>query len=112
MGVGPSPLMYFAVFHFDLDGGIQVTGSHNPGSENGFKMMLGKASLYGDDIQTLAGMIQEKDFDLGQASTVENVDLIETYTSYMAENISIARKDIRFVVDAGNGASALYAWRQ
>src|SRR5258706_10596895 len=42
LGVQPTPMMYFAVFHYDLDGGVQVTGSHNPPAENGFKMMRGK----------------------------------------------------------------------
>ena len=46
-GVGPTPMLYFAVHHTDVDGGIMITGSHNPAEENGFKMMRGRASFFG-----------------------------------------------------------------
>src|SRR5688572_14741289 len=45
IGVGPTPLMYFSVFHKDLEGGVQITGSHNPPGDNGFKLMCGKDTL-------------------------------------------------------------------
>ena len=105
IGIGPTPLMYFAVFHMDLDGGIHITGSHNPCPDNGFKMMLGKGSLYGDDIQTLAQMIEDRDFDVGQNSDVQEVDLTTTYADHMKNNIELGRHDIRFAIDAGNGAA-------
>ena len=57
IGVGPTPMLYFAVHHLGTDGGIQITGSHNPGDENGFKMMRGKASFFGEDIQKLRALI-------------------------------------------------------
>src|SRR5262249_20250580 len=50
IGVAPTPLLYFAVFHLDLDGGVQITGSHNPPPDNGIKMMKGKDSLFGAEI--------------------------------------------------------------
>jgi len=53
IGRGPTPMNYFAVHHLDADGGIHVTGSHNPPSHNGFKMMIGKASFFGERIQKL-----------------------------------------------------------
>ena len=51
-----TPMLYFAVYHLDADGGIQITGSHNPPDYNGFKMMMGKKSFFGADIQTLGAM--------------------------------------------------------
>ena len=54
IGRGPSPMLYFAVHHLDVHGGIMVTGSHNPPEFNGFKMMLGKAGFFGRDIGHLA----------------------------------------------------------
>jgi phosphomannomutase/phosphoglucomutase len=104
IGVVPTPLMYFAVFHFDLDGGVQITGSHNPPPENGFKMMRGKDSLYGADIQKLKSMIEERDFDSPGQGTIEQRDVLPAYTGYMKGNIRIDRPGIRFAVDAGNGA--------
>ena len=62
IGIGPTPLLYFAVHDLDLDGGIQITGSHNPPDENGFKMMVGKGSLYGDDIVELRTVMETEGF--------------------------------------------------
>ena len=53
IGVAATPMLYFAVYHLNADGGIQITGSHNPPDYNGFKMMMGKKSFFGADIQTL-----------------------------------------------------------
>src|SRR4029079_4875479 len=53
VGMGPSPMLYFATYHLDVDGGIQVTGSHNPADYNGFKMLLKGRSLFGAKIQEI-----------------------------------------------------------
>jgi phosphomannomutase / phosphoglucomutase len=103
VGVVSTPLVYFAVFHLDLDGGVQITGSHNPPDENGFKMMKGKASLFGDDIQTLYSMLGARDFDLPGGGAVESQDVLPAYAAYMHGNVKLARRDVRFAIDAGNG---------
>jgi len=56
IGVVATPMLYFAVYHVEADGGIQITGSHNPPDYNGFKMMMGKKSFFGADIQQLGAM--------------------------------------------------------
>ncbi len=104
IGVGPTPMMYFTVFDLDLDGGVQITGSHNPPRENGFKMMLGKASLFGDDIQTLRRMIEERDFARHGGGKVEEHDPLPAYIGFVRGNVKLARKDLRVAIDAGNGA--------
>ena len=53
IGLGPTPMLYFAVFHLPADGGVMVTGSHNPADYNGFKMMLGRESVHGEAIKRL-----------------------------------------------------------
>ena len=58
IGRGPTPLLYFAVYELDADGGIMVTGSHNPPDHNGFKIMLGKASFFGEQIQELGRLAE------------------------------------------------------
>lgn len=103
-GVGPTPLLYFGVFHRDLDGGVQITGSHNPPKENGFKMMCGKQTLAADEIRQLRTMIVERDFDLPGGGRVENDDPMPAYCGYMRGNVRLSRTDVRFAVDAGNGA--------
>jgi phosphomannomutase/phosphoglucomutase len=104
IGIGATPMMYFAVFHLDLEGGVQITGSHNPPGDNGFKMMKGKASLYGPDILELRSMIERRDFDLTLDGTVTSLDLMSAYAGFIRGNVNVARKDIRFAIDAGNGA--------
>jgi len=104
IGLGPTPMMYFSVFHQDLDGGVQITGSHNPPDENGFKLMCGKSTLYGADIITLRDMIEARDFDLEGNGRTERVDPLPGYVGYMRGNVNIPGRLPRFAIDAGNGA--------
>jgi phosphomannomutase/phosphoglucomutase len=104
IAVGPTPMLYFAVFDLELDGGVQITGSHNPPEDNGFKMMKGKQSLFGPDIQTLKSMIQQRDFALPGGGVVEEHDPLPAYTGFVRGNISLARTNLRVAIDAGNGA--------
>ena len=104
IGTVPTPLMYFSVFDLDLDGGVQITGSHNPPEDNGFKMMQGKSSLFGADIQTLRTMIETRDFDLPGGGVVEEHDPLVPYTGFVRGNIRLARSDLKVAIDAGNGA--------
>jgi len=66
IGIVPTPLMYFSLFHLDLIGGIQVTASHNPKEYNGFKIAIGKETIYGEQIQKLKGNYEK------QCSKVKN----------------------------------------
>ena len=104
IGVGPTPLLYFAVHEFDLDGGVQITGSHNPPDENGFKMMVGKGSLYGDDIVELRTVMENQRFHRAPGGTVETIDPTPAYVKKAQDDIQLGRRDIRFAIDAGNGA--------
>ncbi len=104
IGVGPTPLLYFAVHHLGLDGGVQITGSHNPPDENGFKMMVGKGSLYGDDIVELRDTIESARFHRGPSGNLESVDPRPAYIEHAKSDISLGRTDLRFAIDAGNGA--------
>src|SRR5215469_14680356 len=62
IGVGPTPMLYFAAHHLNSEGAVMITGSHNPGDENGFKMMQGKKSFYGSQIQDLKKRIETQTF--------------------------------------------------
>jgi len=104
LGVVPTPQMYFAVKFLELDGGVQITGSHNPPPENGFKMMKGQSSLYGEDIRALQRLMEAQDFDLPGDGGRENFNPLPAYRGYMRGNVRISRK-VRFAVDAGNGAA-------
>ena len=104
IGVGPTPLLYFGVHHLNADGGVMITGSHNPGDENGFKMMRGKASFYGADIQGLRELIESEQYE--PATTKGGYEEIDVSAAYV-ENMVKAfpnMKPLKVVVDAGNGS--------
>lgn len=103
IGMGPTPMLYFAVHHLGTDGGIQVTGSHNPPDYNGFKMMLGKSSFFGERIQALGALAAAGDFESG-AGTVETADVTEAYVERLLRDFRGGRA-IDVVWDAGNGAA-------
>jgi phosphomannomutase / phosphoglucomutase len=112
IGEGPTPLLYFAVHHLGADGGVMITGSHNPGDENGFKMMRGKASFFGADIQKLRERIEQKAYGPEKPGKVVSDDVQESYIAAMKERFDFEdAKDIKFVVDAGNGAGGPLAMR-
>ncbi len=108
VGLVPTPVHSFAVYHGELDGGLQVTGSHNPPQYNGFKMTLG-GSIYGDSIQEVRRMIEESDYESGEGS-VEERDVTDDYVRYIAERFTIGRK-LKVVVDCGNGTGSIVAER-
>jgi len=104
VGVGPTPLLYFAVHHLEADGGVMITGSHNPGDENGFKMMRGLASFFGDDIQALRRAVEGGDLPRTSGGKVESIDVSDEYVATVTRDIVRPTSPISVVLDAGNGA--------
>jgi phosphomannomutase len=102
IGMGPSPMLYFATYFLDVDGGIQVTGSHNPANYNGFKMLLKGRSVYGAEIQELGQRAASGHWHEG-SGTVEEVDIREAYVDRLLQDHSA--KPFRIGWDAGNGAA-------
>ncbi|HSE80049.1 MAG TPA: phosphomannomutase/phosphoglucomutase [Alphaproteobacteria bacterium] len=103
IGRGPTPMLYFAVFHLGLDGGIMVTGSHNPPDYNGFKMMQGKKSFWGADIQELGRRVAQGDLARG-AGQARKHDVFDAYVARLAEDFRGSR-ELAVVWDPGNGAA-------
>ena len=105
LGVGPTPMTYFAVYDRRLDGGIMITGSHNPVDYNGFKMLLGGLAFFGDDIAEIGQLAAIGDFEVGQGY-VEPVDCRKDYARAVAgAYIAEASADLRVAWDCGNGAA-------
>jgi len=102
IGLGPTPMLYYAVHALKADGGVQVTGSHNPPNYNGFKMMLGHAPFFGPDIQDLGRMAEAGDWETG-AGTSEQIDIMDQYVDRLVQNFSGGAYNIAW--DAGNGAA-------
>jgi len=102
IGMGPSPMLYFATHYLDVDGGIQVTGSHNPADYNGFKMLLKGRSVYGAEIQEIGQRAASGHWHDG-SGTIEEIDIREAYTNRLLQDFS--GKAYRIGWDAGNGAA-------
>ena len=101
-GMGSSPMLYFAVATLDVQGGIQVTGSHNPADYNGFKMLLNSRSVYGAEIQELGRRAAEGDWSEGEGK-IEEADVVEAYVDALVKGFD--GKAYRIGWDAGNGAA-------
>jgi len=109
-GVGPSPQLYYMVIANNLAGGIQVTASHNPSDQNGFKLMIGPKTLSGPDIQ----LIKERVFASSPAQSIPKgaVEVVDARLKYLDELISrskerMGKRKLKVVVDAGNGVGGL-----
>lgn len=106
IGVGPTPQLYFAAHHLGPDGAIMITGSHNPGPDNGFKMMRGKASFYGADIQALADMLEQERFlASSRTGALTTEDVSDAYIANIRACSRLVHSDVKLVVDAGNGSA-------
>lgn len=102
IGMGPSPMLYFATYFLDVDGGIQVTGSHNPADYNGFKLLLKGRSVFGEEIQGIGRRAAAGQWTKG-AGAIEEVDIREAYVDRLLDGFS--GKPFRIGWDAGNGAA-------
>jgi phosphomannomutase len=103
IGLGPTPMLYFAVFHLPADGGVMVTGSHNPPDYNGFKMMLGKDSVHGDAIRRLGDIAANGEFEMGSGS-VREAPVLEAYVERLAKDYR-GKRPLSVAWDTGNGAA-------
>ena len=104
IGRGPTPMLYFAVHHLDADGGIQITGSHNPPAHNGFKMMFGKKSFFGAQIQELGRIAAAGAYDSGRGRRTE-APVFDAYVDRLAQDYPEDGRELSVVWDAGNGAA-------
>ena len=113
-GMGPSPQLYFVAVSQSLSGGIQVTGSHNPGHQNGFKMMIGAKTLSGDDIVALRERVLQVHAspDSFIAETPGERFSFDARSAYIDELVArstpeMGKRKLKIVVDAGNGVGGL-----
>lgn len=109
LGMVPTPVVYFAKYDLELDGVIQITGSHNPGDYNGFKMMMAGETLHGDAIQELRGMIEDEDYLDGEGSISQHEGILEAYLEWVGNDIEVGDKRLKVVVDCGNGVGGVCA---
>ena len=104
IGRGPTPMLYFAVHHHDADGGIQITGSHNPPAHNGFKMMLGKKSFFGPRIQELGRIAAAGAYANGSGRRTD-APVFDAYVERLVRDYPSGGRELSVAWDAGNGAA-------
>ncbi|HEX8512820.1 MAG TPA: phosphomannomutase/phosphoglucomutase [Allosphingosinicella sp.] len=102
IGLGPTPMLYYAEAELAVDGGIMITGSHNPGNYNGFKMVFKHGAFFGERIQELGRSALAADWEEGSGS-VRDEDVMERYLERLLE--AFDGKAFRIGWDCGNGAA-------
>ncbi|HXC61478.1 MAG TPA: phosphomannomutase/phosphoglucomutase, partial [Nitrospiria bacterium] len=105
IGICPTPILYFSLFELPVQGGVMITGSHNPADFNGFKLCRGRESIYGDAIQAIRKRIESKTFVQGKGLVKNYPGIIPQYTKYLEKQFRDAAKGFKVVVDSGNGTA-------
>jgi phosphomannomutase len=102
VGLGPTPMLYFAEAELEVDAGIMITGSHNPANYNGFKMVMFGNAFFGEDIQGLGRLAADGDWVEGRGG-VSDADIMDMYVERLLQNFD--GRGFRIGWDAGNGAA-------
>ncbi len=100
----PTPLLYFSVHKYGLDGGVVITGSHNPEKYNGLKILVSKDTIYGEEIQEIRRIADKSVFRKGSGSYEER-DIEGEYIDDILGRISPGKRKLKIVFDAGNGTT-------
>lgn len=107
IGLCATPMLYFSIRHFNAEGGVMITGSHNPPDFNGFKVCVGPDTIYGNEIQELRKIMESGAYRKGTGN-VRYENISKPYEDYLFNNVEI-KKGLNIVLDAGNGVGGLFA---
>jgi phosphomannomutase/phosphoglucomutase len=116
IGMVPTPVLYHTVFTCEVDGGVMITGSHNPPDHNGFKILLGKDALFGSQIQEIRELAEarSREGDQVQSSkfkvqSSKPIEVLAEYCSDLVSRVSFGPRKLSAVIDAGNGMGGVTA---
>lgn len=109
IGVCPTPVLYFAHKTLDAQGAVMITGSHNPADYNGFKMLAGSSTIYGQEIRKLYRVCQKGDFEAGNDGAIRRHSILSDYIEYLDGSFGRLDNPPKIVLDAGNGTAGLVA---
>ena len=107
LGILPTPVNYYSMFHLGISGAVQITGSHNPPEFNGFKLSYDKKAVYGKAIQKLYELIDKNDFEQGKG-TETRYNILPSYKKMILSKITLDRH-MKVVLDCGNAAGCINA---
>jgi phosphomannomutase/phosphoglucomutase len=109
IGVVPTPLLYFSVLHWNMDGGVMITGSHNASEYNGFKLGIGPSTIFGEAIQEVRRIIERREFAAAPAhGHVTAQPILPEYCDFIRQSFKFHRS-FKVVVDGGNGCGGAVA---
>jgi phosphomannomutase / phosphoglucomutase len=109
VGVVPTPLLYFSMLHWHMDGGAMITGSHNAAEYNGFKLGVGPTTIFGEEIQRVRQIIEARAYKTtGTRGTLTDRPVLPDYREYIKRNIKLT-PGMKVAVDAGNGCGGVVA---
>ncbi len=109
VGVVPTPLLYFSVLSWKMDGGAMITGSHNAAEYNGFKLGVGSSTIYGAEIQRLREIIERHDFvTTGARGSFSERPVIPDYNDFILSQFKFT-PGLKVAVDSGNGCGGVVA---
>jgi phosphomannomutase/phosphoglucomutase len=108
VGMVPTPVLYFTLFTQDVEAGVMITGSHNPADNNGFKISLGKGTIFGEQVAEIKQIALSRSFTAGSGKTSRR-DVLADYSSAIRSSISPGPRRLKVVVDAGNGMGGILA---
>jgi phosphomannomutase/phosphoglucomutase len=107
VGLCATPMLYFSIRHFNADGGVMVTGSHNPPEFNGFKICVGPDTIYGQEIQELRKIMESNEYASGNGAFLFR-DISRPYEDYLFNSVEV-KEGLNIVVDGGNGVGGIFA---
>ncbi len=102
VGLVPTPVLYFTLFTENIDGGVMITGSHNPSDNNGFKVCLGRSTIFGPQIKEIRDIALARAFASGGGGAAEK-SVLPLYHRHLISGIRMGPRQLKVVVDAGNG---------
>jgi phosphomannomutase/phosphoglucomutase len=109
IGVVPTPLLYFSVLHWQMDGGVMITGSHNAAEYNGFKLGVGPTTIFGEEIQNVRRLVEKRDFQAGGTpGKLTEKPIVPEYGEFILSQFKL-RKGMKVAVDGGNGCGGVIA---
>lgn len=108
IGMVPTPALYFSLFAQNADAGVMITGSHNPADNNGFKVCLGRSTIYGKQILEIRDLALSSAFSSGDGHA-EAKDVLPSYCDLIVAGLKIGPRRLKVVVDGGNGMGGVIA---
>lgn len=109
LGLVITPIFYFAARYLNIPAGMMITASHNGGEYNGCKLLLDESTIYGEQIQEIRRMVEDRRFVSGPQGSLKYVDIAGAYQENIKNLIKMGPKKLKIVVDCGNGTASLFA---